>query len=134
MSATLDTNVLLRLVLRDIPEHYAIVKALVTEPGAHYRVTDMAISETVHALSHHYSLTREQVADIVRAIILDPSLETNRSFIEGVIECFLDHPALSYTDCYLAEEARVSGNVPLLTFDNKLAVQHPAAQILTLSG
>ena len=134
MSATLDTNLLLRLALNDIPEQYGIVKALITAPGAHYRVTDMAISELVHALIHHYSLTREQIAEIVRAIILDPSLDANKDFIEGVIECFLDHPALSYTDCYLAEEARVSGNTPLLTFDKKLAKQHPAAEIPSSAG
>jgi len=129
VAATLDTNLLLRLALRDVPEQYTIVKALVTAPGARYRVTDMAISEMVHTLSHHYALTRPQIADIVRAVILDPSFDTNKDFIENVIECFLDHPALSYIDCYLAEEARVSGNTPLLTFDKKLASQHVTAQL-----
>jgi len=134
MPATLDTNLLLRLALHDVPRQYAAVKALVTAPGAHYRVTDTAISEMVHALAHHYCLTREQIADIVRAVILDPSIDTHKDFIEGVIEYFLDHPALSYIDCYLAEEARISGNTPLLTFDKKLAAQHPAAEILTPAG
>jgi predicted nucleic acid-binding protein len=44
---------------------------------------------------------------------------------------FVVHPAMSYTDCYLAEEARVTGSEPLLTFDQKLAKQHRSAQLVT---
>ena len=129
MATTLDTNLLLRLALRDIPEQYEIVKNLVTAPGAHYKVTDMAISEIVHALAHHYGLARPQIAEIIRAIILDSAIDANADFIEQVIHCFVSHPALSYVDCYLAEEARAAGNVPLLTFDERLASQHDAAMI-----
>jgi len=128
VSPTLDTNLLLRLVLGDIPEQYEIVKSLVTAPGALYRVTDTAIAELVHALLHHYHLSRRQVAEIVRALLADPHLDANKGFLAGVVAVFEHHPSLSYTDCYLAEEARSSGHVPLLTFDRKLAAQHDAAQ------
>ena len=40
------------------------------------------------------------------------------------------HKSLSYTDCYLAEEARISRHVPLLTFDKKLAAGHPDAKLV----
>jgi len=129
MSASLDTNLLLRLVLRDIPDQYVVVRDLVTAPGARYRVTDTAIAEVVHALLHHYGLTRPQVADIVRAIIWDGAIDAASTFLDAVVALFETHKALSYTDCYLAEEARVSGNTPLLTFDQKLAAGHPAAQL-----
>jgi len=128
MSATLDTNVVLRLVLRDIPEQYEVVRAMVTARGARYRVTDAVINETVYALIHHYGLSRPQVAEIVRSIIWDPAIEANKDLIESAITLFIEHQALSYTDCYLAEEARISGNVPLFTFDHKLATQHTVAK------
>ena len=131
MPATLDTNLLLRLALRDIPEQYTIVRNLVTTPGARFRVTDTGINEMVHALINHYGLSRRQVAEIIRSIISDGSLDANNAFLDGVLSVFEAHTAMSYTDCYLAEEARASGNVPLLTFDKKLAAQHEAAKLVT---
>ena len=132
MPATLDTNLLLRLALRDIPEQYEAVKDLVTRPGARYRASDAAISEFVHALSHHYGLSRPQVAEIVRAVITDPSIEANESLLDSVVSVFEANPALSYMDCYLAEEARVTGNEPLLTFDKQLARHHASATLVTV--
>lgn len=131
MPATLDTNLLLRLVLRDVPEQYEVVRDLVTHPGARYRVADAAITEVVHALSYHYALTRKQVAEIVRAIVTDPCIEADKGLLDTVLSQFEAHPAMSYTDCYLAEEARITGNEPLLTFDKKLAKQHRSAQLVT---
>lgn len=132
MRPTLDTNLLLRLVLRDIPGQYEAVRDLLIASGARYRVTDMAIVEVVHALAHHYGLSRQQIVEIIRAIILDPAIEASTNLLEAVTEQFLLQPALSFTDCYLAEEALVSGNLPLLTFDKKLAKQHDSAQLLPL--
>ena len=133
MSATLDTNLVLRLVMGDIPDQYETVRDLLAVPGARYRVTDMAIAEIVHALVHHYGLTRPQVAEILHAIITAPNIDTNRGLLEAVIDSFIRHPGLSFVDCYLAEEARAWGNLPLLTFDKKLAHLHNAAQLLRAS-
>jgi len=130
MPATLDTNLLLRLALRDIPEQYELVRDLVTTPGAHYRVTDAAVTEAVHALLHHYGMSRPRVAEIARAIIWDGAIDASSAFLDAVLTLFEARKSLSYTDCYLAEEARASGNVPLLTFDKKLASGHPDAKLV----
>jgi len=129
MPASLDTNLLLRLSLRDIPTQYEAVRDLVAAPGARYRVTDAAINEAVHALSYHYQMSRHQVAEIVRAIIWDGAIDASSGFLDAVLTTFETHNALSYTDCYLAEEARNSGNTPLLTFAKKLASGHETAQL-----
>jgi len=130
MPASLDTNLLLRLVLRDVPHQYQLVRDLIEAPGARFRVTDTAINEAVHALSYHYQMTRHQVAEIVRAIIWDDAIDASSRFLDSVLAMFETHNALSYTDCYLAEEARSTGNTPLLTFDQKLASGHASAQLL----
>ena len=127
---TLDTNLLLRLALGDVPAQYEAVRNLITVPGARHRITDLAIVEAVHTLTHHYGLSRIQVVEIIRAIITDPSLEANAVLLESVCRCFVAHPSLSFTDCYLAEDADASGHQPLLTFDRKLAHQHPAARLV----
>ncbi|MCL2803792.1 MAG: hypothetical protein FWD29_07585 [Micrococcales bacterium] len=130
MTATVDTNLLLRLVLRDIPKQYEAVRDLVTVPGARFRVTDMAIAELVHALLHHYGLSRSQVAQIVRTVLWDNAFEANKAMLDAVTSVFEKQGGLSFIDCYLAEEAQVTGNAPLLTFDKALAKQHQAAQLV----
>jgi len=129
MPASLDTNMLLRLALKDIPAQYVTVRSLVTAPGARYRVADIAIDEMVHALTYHYEMSRPQVAEIVRAIIWDVAIDASSTFLDGVLTLFETNKHLSFTDCYLAEEAKASGNVPLLTFDKKLAASHPSATL-----
>jgi len=129
VTASLDTDLLLRLTLRDVPEQYDCVKSLIKAPGARYFVSDLAIAEMVHALQHHYGFTRSQVAEVVRAVLTDPGIEANRALLDPVLSSFVNQPALSYSDCYLAEEARLSGRVPLLTFDRDLARHHPSAQL-----
>ena len=59
-----------------------------------------------------------------------PRIEANKGLISSVIEQLETHPAMSYTDCYLAEEAHATGNEPLLTFDKKLAKRHPSTQLV----
>jgi predicted nucleic acid-binding protein len=127
VTATLDTNLLLRLTLRDVPEQYEAVRDLLTAPGARYRVTDIAISEMVHALIHHYGLDRTQVALIIRAVIWDSSIETSKELLDKVVGLFETSPWLSYIDCYMAEEAQATNNTPLLTFDRALVKKHKAA-------
>ena len=131
MSATLDTNVVLRLVLKDIPEQYEIIKDLITAQGAQFRLSDMVAVDLVHALMHHYDLNRSQVAEILRSLLIDPNIDSNRALLESVIKSFVTHPSLSFVDCYLSEEAKATGNLPLVTFDKKLASQHDAAQLMS---
>ena len=43
---------------------------------------------------------------------------------------YLDHPKLSFTDCYLAAHADHRQALPPYTFDKKFASQHPAARLV----
>ncbi|MDR2929451.1 MAG: PIN domain-containing protein [Propionibacteriaceae bacterium] len=130
MTASLDTNVLLRLALRDIPAQYEVARDLVVAQNSHFVVTDTAIAEVVHALMHHYHFSRGQVAAVIEAILAEPAITSNVRLITATLNQFLSQPQLSYTDCYLAEEANLGHNIPLLTFDKDLAKHHPAAQLL----
>jgi predicted nucleic-acid-binding protein len=134
VTATLDTNLLLRLALRDVEAQYCAVRGLVTRPGARYRVTDTCAGELVFALSRHYAMSRVQVAAVVQAFLADSAIEANAGLLEQVLSRWVTHPSLSYTDCYLAEETAASGNTPLLTFDKKLASQHPGATLVPSDG
>ncbi|MDR1237336.1 MAG: PIN domain-containing protein [Propionibacteriaceae bacterium] len=125
--ASLDTNVLLRATLKDIPEQFERAKALLSTPGTTFLVSDIAVAEYVYALEDHYHLAREQVAEMVRGIILLPNVRLDESRFAAVLDEWVSHPKLSFEDCCLAESARAAEATPLWTFDKKLAKQHGAA-------
>ncbi|MDR1358591.1 MAG: PIN domain-containing protein [Coriobacteriales bacterium] len=128
VDGSLDTNVLLRLALREIPEQYERAKRLIERPGARFRVSDTAIIEFAYALSAHYGFSRVQVADAISSMGALASIICERAFFNAVVEQYVAHPKLSFEDCYLAEKAKVDDALPLWTFDRKLARQSEHTQ------
>jgi len=127
---SLDTNVLLRLALGDIPEQFDQVEALLSRGNVTFMVADAAIVELVFALQTHYGMSRAAVADTVMSLLNVDAIKASTSLFERVSTQFVTHPTLSFADCYLAEYARQSSAAPLWTFDNKLANQHECAQMV----
>ena len=129
MAATcLDANVLLRLILQDVPEQYERAKRLVSSVPNMFFISHAALSETVFALQNHYALDREQIAAMMKWIIALPTIIGEYETIVAALDSYVSHPQLSYTDCYLAEEAAQLALLPLWTFDKKLARQHSGTQ------
>ena len=127
---SLDTNVLLRLSLKDIPAQFELAKRLVQTPGKKFAISDTAIIEYVFVLERHYGFTRDQIAEMVTALMSRGNFACNRTVLPFALKAWQHNQALSFEDCYLAEIARVQGATPLWTFDKTLARKHPAAQIL----
>jgi len=130
MKASLDTNVLLRFALKDVPEQFTQALALLSRADATFVVADAAWVELAYALQHHYQMDRAAVADIVTSLMSIDSMSANQPVIEATCTAFQDHPKLSFADCYLAERAVADSATPLLTFDEKLANQHSAVSLV----
>ena len=129
MAATcLDANVLLRLILQDVPEQYERTKRLISSVPNTFFISHAALNETVFALQNHYALDREQIAAMVKWVIALPTIVGEYETVVAALDTYESHPQLSYTDCYLAEEAAHLAMLPLWTFDKKLSRQHPSAQ------
>jgi len=129
LAGSLDTNILLRLLLNDIPAQHEIAKNILKSTTKQFIVSDVAILEMVFALESYYQFRRPQVADAVAAVLELEQLNCNRPLLAGVAQQYLEHPKLSFDDCYLAEYARLNGAEPLLTFDKKLVSQHTSAEL-----
>ena len=125
---SLDTNVLLRLTLKDIPSQFEQAKALIMRDGYRYLVADTAIIEYVFVLERHYRLTRPQIAEMVFGLMTIDKLILNRPLIETALIGYQKYTALSFEDCYLAAVAQSQAALPLWTFDKALAKKHPAAR------
>jgi predicted nucleic-acid-binding protein len=127
---SLDTNVLLRLLLGDIPSQHNSVKRLFTEVSGQFSVADTAVIELVFALQRHYGFTRRQVAEAVTGLMQLSEINCNRTLFEKALSMFLEHPALSFEDTCLATYATLSNAEPLWTFDKKLANQTSSAELV----
>ena len=130
MSASLDANVVLRLLLNDVPEqHDAAVVLLQT--GGTFFVSDIALVETVFVLGRAYGLNREQQSEAIAGFVNLPQIVANASLFDRALTLYVGHPKLSFEDCYLVTAADVTSNQPLYTFDRKLASQTDARLLAT---
>jgi predicted nucleic acid-binding protein len=118
----LDANVILRLLLNDVPAHHAAAIALLAT-GDSFAVSDTAMIETTFVLGRAYHLTREQQREAIVGMLGQPKISGSLELFETAFELYLAHPKLSFEDCYLVSVAGRTGAVPLWTFDKKLAHQ-----------
>lgn len=126
---SLDTNCLLRWVLKDIPEQTAAVVSLLNS-GLDFFVADAAITEVTFVLEKVYELPREAVASNIRTIINAPNITCNRTFFQAILPIYIKNPAISFVDCQLAFQAEILSKKPLYTFDKKLAAHLDQAKLL----
>lgn len=120
---SLDANVVLRLLLDDVPQQRASAQRLL-ESGV-YRVNVVAVVEVAFVLARAYQLDRAKIATLLRAFLSLPQVVT-RAYVSAALERFAASPKLSLEDCLLVEVAREDGDEPLWTFDRKLASQTDA--------
>ena len=128
--SSLDTNALLRLLLKDVPEQHEMIKQLIAQADRTFLVSDTAIIELVFVLERHYEFSRSLIKEAIDALVSVTNILININSIQGALEAYTAHPMLSFEDCYLAEEAARNNAVPLWTFDKKLARQSEHAQII----
>ena len=126
---SLDTNVLLRLIVRDNAQMLEKARKLLDEHEV-FAVADQAIIEIVYVLGGHYGYSRHEVADVVKALIDNQHLNLNRPLFERVLPHYRKHSSLSFTDCCLEAYATLNQQTPLYTFDTKLAKQLTGARLI----
>lgn len=122
MSGSLDANVLLRLIINDIPDQTLRANQLI-DNGGEFRISIIAIVETMFVLERNYKAARQQISDSIQFFMKHPQiLMDNELFTQSLI-LYKNSPALSGEDCCMAVQAKLSGAIPLWTFDKKIANQ-----------
>lgn len=129
-AGSLDTNVLLRLILNDIPAQRTAAKRLIEKHRSQFAIADTALYEVAFTLSRHYGFDRAEVAGSLRDVMALPYFNCNRVMFTQALDMYVGHPALSLEDCALVSYARLNDAVPLYTFDQKLAKQAPGAALI----
>jgi predicted nucleic-acid-binding protein len=120
LSGYLDTNVLLRMVLADVPEQLGRIETRIAR-GERFGVSAYAIYEMAFVLERAYRLPHTDVLVGIRGQLDNPALICeHRATIDSVLSLYETYQKLSIVDCILLHEATYSDKSPLLTFDKDL--------------
>ncbi len=117
---SLDTNVVLRFLLDDVPEQTQKAKNAISKNKVY--VTDVVVVEIIYVLERVMLLPRKDIAKLVTAFLGFSNVVHNPHFLVESIELYERYPSLSIVDCYAAEEAKAYKN-KLVTFDKRLSTQ-----------
>ena len=128
---SLDTNIILRLLVGDVPSQTALAEQLIDATDGQLAVADLAVIELEYVLRVNYKFTRAEIADLIEGFLLNPKINSNKSLFAAALPLYLAQPKQSLTDCLLAMYADLNQALPLWTFDKKLALQSDGrAQLL----
>lgn len=132
VSDSLDTNLMLRLIMNDVPgQREKVLELLYTPRTVHY-LEDLVIAEILYALENFYLLERADAVERLAMFLVrfDGCISYNNTLTSLAFPLYLEHPKLSFYDCCLACYAEIKHHEPLFTFDKKLAKQLPQAKVL----
>lgn len=116
---SVDTNLLVRLVVRDDADQVIAAEAFVAK-GAW--VSHLVLAETLWVLDAVYHRSPAQIANAVDRMLNHKELTLQDAEVVALaLDHFRSRPALGFSDCLVLEIARKAGHLPLGTFDRNLA-------------
>jgi predicted nucleic-acid-binding protein len=116
---SLDTNVMLRLFLNDVPAQTKKAQEMIDKNDDIY-LTDVVVVEIIFVLEKTMNIDREIICGLFKDLLSTKIVHSH--LVPAAISKYENYPALSIVDCYAATETEVYHN-QLVTFDKKLAVQ-----------
>ncbi|MGC1177250.1 MAG: PIN domain-containing protein [Candidatus Saccharimonadales bacterium] len=131
--ASLDTSIVLRLLLLDLPDKVAeIDNFIASQDSGSLVLEDAVLFEVVWILGGPvYDLTRHSISQALVQITDIKQIRCNRALLFKVLPLYVKHPKLSFIDICLAVYAELNKAAPLLTLDKHLAKTLPNARFLT---
>jgi len=123
----LDTNLLVRLILRDDASQVMSAEAFLAD-GAW--ASHLVVAETVWVLESVYEFDRIRIVRAVEMMLNQQKLVLQDP---DVVAAALDHYRLpnspEFSDCLILEVARKNGHLPLGTFDRRFSKLPGAQQV-----
>ena len=129
---TLDTNVVIRIILDDQPTQHALARELLrsmtVENPAH--ISREVVQECVWVMETVKKMTRRQIASVLWSLlgISKLRLEAPKSLAKCVDR--YEHGHQGFSDLMIQEYAERQSAYPVVTFDRKFS-QLPGVKLLT---
>jgi len=122
-----DTNVLVRLIVRDDERQLAAAEAFVAR-GAW--VSSVVLVEALWVLSSVYELDSARIATVVEMLLNHRDLALqDPGTVTSALARYRKKPSIGFSDCLVLELARKAGHLPLGTFDHALGKQEGAQRL-----
>jgi predicted nucleic-acid-binding protein len=133
VSIAVDTNVLVRLLVRDDEAQYDAARRLVDRAAAAEEpvlILLAALLETEWVLRSRYRLDKTSIAGAFTALLGSADVEFEHPpTVEEALYLWAQHPAVEFADCLLAARAAQLGRSRFLTFDAG-AAKLPGVELL----
>ena len=133
MTIAIDTNVLVRLLVRDDEAQYAAALRVVNQATAAAQPVLIllgALLETEWVLRSRYKLDKASIAAAFTALLESADVEFEHPpTVEEALYVWAQHPAADFADCLLTARAAHLGRSRFLTFDAD-AVRLPGVELL----
>jgi predicted nucleic-acid-binding protein len=114
-----DTNVLVRLVVRDDPDQVRAAEEFVTK-GAW--VSHLVLAETLWVLDSVFELSRGQVMLAVEMLLNHRDLTLqDADVVAEALGHYRKRTKVGFSDCLVLEIARKAGHLPIASFDRDFA-------------
>lgn len=112
-----DTNFLIRFLIRDIPEQFEIVNDVLI--NSEVLLIPEVVHETVYVLEKVYKIERDRICTDVMEIIFSRNIHLSDRDIYGIAFRYYLTTKLSYVDCVVIAYARYHC-IPIKTFDKQM--------------
>ena len=127
-----DTNVLVRLMVRDDAEQLAAAEGFV-QAGAW--ISHLVLMETVWVLESVYEVEPGQIAAGLEMLLDHREMVVQEAdVVRAAVSQYRERPKIGFSDCLILEVARVAGHVPLGTFDRALGGLNGAQRLKPQRG
>lgn len=124
---SVDTNVLVRLLVRDDPRHVAAAEEFVRR-GAW--VSTLVLLETSWVLGSVYELGPKRLAVAIEMLLEHRDLVLqDAEVVAAALDLFRQRTAPGFSDCLILAAARRAGHLPLGTFDRRLGALDGAQKL-----
>jgi len=115
----LDTNLLVRLIVRDDASQVETAETFVS--GGAW-VSHLVLAQTIWVLDAVHGRSTPQLAAAIEMMLNHEHLSIQDSdVVARALEQFRAQPKVGFSDCLVLEIARKAGHLPLGTFDRHLS-------------
>ena len=127
----LDTNVLIRYLVDDVPEQAEAARALIAEltPDDPGFICREVVLEVGWVLERSYRFTRPQIAEMLMNLTASDTLVVEHSDDVAAAAYRFRQGGVGFADLMILRAAERANSTPLRTFDRRLA-RMPGAELL----
>jgi len=117
----LDTNILVRYLVRDDSAQAARADRELERPNARFLIDGIVLCELVWVLETGYGFSRPEIASVLERILATAQFEVEAKDVTVIALHDFRRSAADFADCLIGRRNRAAGVSETLTFDRGLA-------------